>query len=279
MAELKPVDGTDVYLWKYLPSIPAAIAFLVLFTLITIAHTWRMVKTKTWFTSVFVIGGAFQILGYAIRLVSHYYTNEIAPYVIQITFILLAPVFYAASIYMVLGRLIVSVHGEHCSVVRPAKMTKIFVAGDFLALTVQGNAAGLTAKAKTQKIGEYIVVSGLFIQLIVFGYFIIVAMIFHRRMNRHIAKEPGLTPDVPWRQGLKMLYACSALIMVRSIFRVVEYLQGVDGYLLSHEWPMYVFDAVLMLAVQIIFFIWFPDKFSQGKGHILVESETELIPR
>jgi hypothetical protein len=57
MAELKPVDGTDVYLWKYLPSIPAAIAFLALFTLITIAHTWRMVKTQTWFTSAFVIGG------------------------------------------------------------------------------------------------------------------------------------------------------------------------------------------------------------------------------
>ncbi|KAF7550940.1 hypothetical protein G7Z17_g5377 [Cylindrodendrum hubeiense] len=277
MTQLKPVDGSDVYLWKHLPSIPAASAFLVLFTLITAIHCWRMVKTQAWFTSAFAIGGLFQIIGYAIRILSHYYTNQIAPYVIQITFILLAPVFYAASIYMVLSRLVVSVNGERCSIVRPSRMTKIFLAGDLLSLSVQGNAAGLTAKAKTQKIGEYIVVSGLFIQLIVFGYFIAVAVIFDMRMRRHVIKEPELTRNIPWRQGLKMLYACSVLIMVRSIFRVVEYLMGVDGYLLSHEWPMYVFDAVLMLAVQIIFFVWFPDKFSQGEGHVLVGNE--LITR
>ena len=57
-----------------------------------------------------------------------------------------------------------------------------------------------------------------------------------------------------------MLYACSALITVRSVFRVVEYIMGTDGFLLSHEWPTYSFDAVLMLAVQVIFVVWFPDK-------------------
>ncbi|KAH7129221.1 RTA1 like protein-domain-containing protein [Dactylonectria macrodidyma] len=273
MAELKPVDGSDVYLWKYLPSIPAACVFLILFTLITAAHTWRMVKTRAWFTSVFAIGGLFQIIGYAVRIISHYYTNEIAPYVIQISFILLAPVFYAASIYMVLGRLVLSVHGERCSIIRPTRMTKIFVAGDILSLTLQGNAAGLTAKASTQKIGEAIIVSGLFVQLVVFGFFVVVAMIFHRRMGRQVAKQPEFTTNVPWRQGLSMLYACSALIMVRSIFRVVEYLMGVDGYLLINEWPMYAFDSVLMLAVQIIFLIWFPNKFSQDGGHDFEEAE------
>jgi hypothetical protein len=41
--------------------------------------------------------------------------------------------------------------------------------------------------------------------------------------------------------------------MVRSVFRVVEYLQGNAGYLLSHEVFLYVFDAVLMLAVMGMF--------------------------
>lgn len=40
------------------------------------------------------------------------------------------------------------------------------------------------------------------------------------------------------------------LIMVRSVFRVVEYLQGNNGYILSREGFLYVFDAMLMLAVM-----------------------------
>lgn len=49
------------------------------------------------------------------------------------------------------------------------------------------------------------------------------------------------------------LYTGSFLIMVRSIFRAVEYLQGFDGYLLRHEAYLYVFDAVLMFLVMVLF--------------------------
>lgn len=48
--------------------------------------------------------------------------------------------------------------------------------------------------------------------------------------------------------------------MVRSIFRVVEYLQGFDGYLLSHEYYLYIFDAVLMLCVIVIFNVVHPSE-------------------
>tara|TARA_R110002060_G_scaffold984_5_gene2271 strand:+ start:888 stop:1130 length:243 start_codon:yes stop_codon:yes gene_type:complete len=33
---------------------------------------------------------------------------------------------------------------------------------------------------------------------------------------------------------------------------MIEYIQGFDGYLLSHEVYLYIFDAVLMLAVMVI---------------------------
>lgn len=49
------------------------------------------------------------------------------------------------------------------------------------------------------------------------------------------------------------LYLGSFLIMVRSIFRAAEYLQGFNGYLLRHEAYLYVFDAVLMLLVMVLF--------------------------
>jgi hypothetical protein len=55
-----------------------------------------------------------------------------------------------------------------------------------------------------------------------------------------------------------MLYGVSALVMARSLFRVVEFIMGNDGYLLSTEWPNYVFDAVPMLVAMGIFWWWWP---------------------
>lgn len=52
---------------------------------------------------------------------------------------------------------------------------------------------------------------------------------------------------------MRALYLGSFLIMVRSVFRAVEYLQGFNGYLLRHEAYLYLFDAVLMFLVMILF--------------------------
>lgn len=57
MAQLKPIDGTTVYLWKYLPSIPLAAIAIILFTLTTIAHSYRILKSRYWFCILFLIGG------------------------------------------------------------------------------------------------------------------------------------------------------------------------------------------------------------------------------
>ncbi|KIW97613.1 uncharacterized protein Z519_01197 [Cladophialophora bantiana CBS 173.52] len=282
MAQLRPVDGTDYYLWKFLPSVLAAVIFIILFTIVTGILCWRTVKTRSWFCIPFALGGLFQIIGYGVRVFAHYRTDLIAPYTVQSCFILLAPVLYTASVYMVLGRLIRSVHGERFSIVRPAKMTKLFVLADFLSLNVQGNGAGLTVKKKTETVGKYIVVVGLFIQLIAFGWFVVVALVFHVRMQKNVDKECRLRPTVPWRQGLRMIYICSALIMLRSIFRVVEYVMGVDSYLLTNEWPMYVFDAAPMWIVQAAFLVWFPDRFKPGQydniedGHVLAGNESAM---
>lgn len=51
------------------------------------------------------------------------------------------------------------------------------------------------------------------------------------------------------------LYIGSLLIMVRSIFRVVEYLMGNNGFLLRHEYLVYIFDATLMFLVMLLF-LW-----------------------
>jgi hypothetical protein len=56
MTELKPNRG-NYYLWLYVPSTPAAALFTALFALGTAAIVWRMIRSRAWFCTVFVIGG------------------------------------------------------------------------------------------------------------------------------------------------------------------------------------------------------------------------------
>lgn len=108
-----------------------------------------------------------------------------------------------------------------------------------------------TGGASSLEMGANITVAGLFIQLLFFGIFIVVAVSFHLKVRRYpTVVTRGTTP---WERHMMALFLSSLLIMVRSIFRVVEYLQGFDGYLLSHEAYLYVFDALLMWLAMILF--------------------------
>lgn len=64
------------------------------------------------------------------------------------------------------------------------------------------------------------------------------------------------SPAVSWRNYLLTLYVASALILVRSLFRAIKYLNGNDGYLLRSEVFLYFFDALLMVVV-LIWINWF----------------------
>lgn len=105
--------------------------------------------------------------------------------------------------------------------------------------------------------GEKVVIGGLLIQIVVFSFFVISSAIFHIRLLRSPTPR---SHDTPWRKHLSALYAASALVLVRSILRAIEYIQGNDGYILRHEPFLYVFDALLMLAVMVIFNVIHPSE-------------------
>ena len=117
--------------------------------------------------------------------------------------------------------------------------------------------AGKTSKAI--ETGEHIVIGGLALQIVFFGFFILVGALFDFRLNR----DPTVrSQEVPWKRHIKTLYAASVLILIRSIFRIVEYQQGFDGYLLDHEVFLYIFDAVLMLGTMVLFNAVHPSEIS-----------------
>jgi hypothetical protein len=88
-----------------------------------------------------------------------------------------------------------------------------------------------------------------------FGFFVLVALLFHRRLA---ARPTSASTQVPWRRCLLTLYAASLLILVRSIFRTAEFADGYTGPLQSSEVYIYVFDATLIFLVVVIFNVSHP---------------------
>ncbi|KAH7130053.1 RTA1 like protein-domain-containing protein [Dendryphion nanum] len=268
--------------YRYHPSRTAAIIFVVAFALTTLIHSAQVVRRKTWYFIPLVVGGLFETVGFVGRILS---TNDLwtlGPFIIQSLLLLLAPALFAASIYIILGRIILLVDGERYSLIRQKWLTKVFVTGDVISFCVQMGGGGIQAAGTLELLhaGEKVIIVGLFLQLAFFGFFVVVAGLWHWRIARAEVKESGSECDlsdggqrarrridaeagsgfpdtilksVVWKRHLYTLYVASGLIMFRSVFRVVEYVQGNNGYLLRHEYFLYVFDALLMFVVMVLF--------------------------
>ncbi|KAK3670457.1 hypothetical protein LTR78_009698 [Recurvomyces mirabilis] len=248
--------------YRYNPSLAAAVIFLIAFTIATGWHAVTLFRRRTWYYTPFLIAGIFEIVGYCGRIASTKDLWALSPYIIQSILLLVAPALFAASIYIVLGRIIRFTGGERYSLVPVKWLTRAFVAGDVVAFLAQMTGGGIQAGGtiSSLNLGEKIIIVGLFLQVIFFGIFITVATVWHLRFNRQTAVQLNAKRDVLWRKYMWSLYGGSALIMIRSIFRIIEYLMGNDGFLLRHEYLLYIFDALLMFLVMVLFLWLHPSK-------------------
>lgn len=87
----------------------------------------------------------------------------------------------------------------------------------------------------------------------------IVTFVFHRRISGKPTRN-ALTVRTPWRKLLIVLYVSSSLIMVRSVYRVIEYILGSDGELQSKEVYLYILDALPMLIVALSYNLFHPSQ-------------------
>ncbi|KAF4462706.1 RTM1 [Fusarium albosuccineum] len=225
----------DFAYYRYEPSLAANAIFVVLR-----AHHGPPCGSGLENTNLTNSFATAEVIGYIGRILGA--TQDpgcwtMGPYIMQTLLILIAPALMAASIYMILGRIILLTEGEHIALIRRRWLTKIFVTG-----------GGLMASDGSQDLGEKIVVIGLFVQLTFFGFFIIVAALYHHRLRKNPTTSAS-HPMVRWQAYLITLYVTGVLIWVRSLFRVIEFLQGNDGQLMRSEAYVFVFDGLLMFTV------------------------------
>ncbi|KAH7361683.1 RTA1 like protein [Plectosphaerella cucumerina] len=87
--------------------------------------------------------------------------------------------------------------------------------------TAQGGAAGLMAMESLAQTSQNTVIAGLFINIIVFGFFMVTTVVFHLRLNKG-PTTVSQDPTTLWWQHVMTLCVTSFLIKLRSIFRVIE---------------------------------------------------------
>ena len=56
-ASAAPAESFDFQLYRYTPSLPAAIVSVAVFAILTSLHIWRLVRVKAFYFTPFVIGG------------------------------------------------------------------------------------------------------------------------------------------------------------------------------------------------------------------------------
>ena len=160
----------DFKLYRYDPNLAANIVFVVLFAAVSIGHVVVLVRKRTWYFICFVIGcvcklpptslipiccsgmvsdpnrNTVEAVGYIGRAIAAKEAPDftLIVYILQTLLILLGPALLAASIYMILGRLIRLLGAEEYALIRTKWMTKVFVTGDVISFFAQGGGMSTT---------------------------------------------------------------------------------------------------------------------------------------
>ncbi|EGP82818.1 uncharacterized protein MYCGRDRAFT_50563 [Zymoseptoria tritici IPO323] len=246
--------ATDDGRWlglPYHPNAAAAIIFIATFGLATLGHIGHIFWLRAWHFIPLLIGCVMETFGYYVRFWLSRSPTNFKAYVLYDLLVLPAPIFLAATIYMSLSRIIMALAAQDLSPVRPSRMSKWFIFGDVVCFLVQlaGVGMGVTTSRNIQEIGAKVVVVGLVFQILVFALFISAAVTLYRRYKSQVGPDSG---PLEWRRYLISLLTASGCIVIRNIVRVVEYAQGPDGSIASHEVFVYLFNALLMLCAVVL---------------------------
>ena len=100
--ELCPLEAS---VYQYRPSLAANSAFLAIYATLMLVHTYLGWRWKSWWFAAFMIVGCLsQTVGYVGRIILYSNPFSFAGFMLQITCIATAPVFYTAAIYITISK-------------------------------------------------------------------------------------------------------------------------------------------------------------------------------
>ncbi|KAF3763300.1 RTA1-domain-containing protein [Cryphonectria parasitica EP155] len=263
-AQLKAISQANCYpytrglvpAYGYYPSEAAGIIFVVLFAIPFFYHTFQSLRLRVSTSILLALGALTELVGWAARLYSSRCSYNGNAFLAQEVTLIIAPVFFSAALYVLLGRLIIGL-GRSSSMLSPKMYTIVFCTCDVVSLVVQavGGAQTSTASSTDQagkELGTHIMVAGIAFQLFTMTLFGLLLIDFFRRVFSRGSEFRGFV-TAPVQRVLVALVISFIMIYIRSIYRTIELAQGWTGYLITHEGYFIGLDASIMVIAVGVF--------------------------
>jgi hypothetical protein len=249
----KLIPGVETS-YGYVPTRSAGITFCVLFFLSFIGHFVRAIQIRVWSSYVLAIAAIVEVIGWGARTWASQCPYNGTAFLMQITTLVISPVFVAAAIYVCFGYLIRR-RGIEYSVLTPKVYLWIFCTCDTIALFVQAAGAGLASHAfnngdSTEK-GTRTVAGGIIFQLLTMAVFSFLVAVFELRAR----KVESTRNEKIILAAMSLSYVC---IFIRSVYRAIALLQGFHGELTIHEKYFIALDGAMLVIALVVFNIFDP---------------------
>ncbi|CAE6462303.1 unnamed protein product [Rhizoctonia solani] len=267
--------------YNYDANIPAAALFAVLFGLTLVLHLFQAIRGKCRYLIPLLIATSMEVLGYIFRILAIKKPDQLWPVIPSETLIIVAPAFLAANDYMIFGRIMAYVGSEY-GLVGHEFITKVFVAADVVAILTQASGGSMLSgdDFSSIKIGRTILIVGLAFQVVAFGIFMFIALAFDLKTRRNLGDKMS-----PIRPLIWAFYVSAILIIIRSIFRTIEFstisfeAEEQQGYIITHEWMFYIFDSLLILVATVAFNWIHPSRYLPSKKGLRMDGTTYEVKK
>ena len=235
--------------YRYIPNEDPAIAAVVIMAVLAVVTGITTIRFKGHYMWIIAAATLLEALGFALRIGSIHQATHLGIYIGSMIFLITMPIAMAFVNYLVFGR-ILKEYGRKIMFLKATWIAVIFLVSDVLSFLLQGGATGLlTSKtASTVKIGRNIIIAGFVIQLVFF-----VAFIWLTFWAAFISPRFKLYKVKSLRQTFWGLWITIFLILLRNVYRAVEYIADEESYIPSHEWTMYVFEFAF-IALAVVFY-------------------------
>ena len=210
------------------------------------------------FSIILVWACSVYCAGFVVREISSFNQTSLGLYIASIVLLYCGPLvpliysssaqltasspIYAAVNYLVLGRALHYI--PYLSPIHPGRVVTTFIGLDTLVEVLTANGASRIARYNdpdSVRLGSNLLRASLILQLVLYLAFLALQQTFYRRCVRAGVATRRLR-TLMWTMAVSV-----SLILMRSIYRVVDSYLGDNGYIESHEWCMYAFDATPLI--------------------------------
>lgn len=273
-------EVTTFELYDYQPNRGAAVFFTIIFSIVTLVQAYLLfgafqtqnINSVQKYTNLklcsytklslfyipLVLGGVCEVIGFITRSISVFSKGNLNSFIAQRVCILIAPNLFMTTMYLIFGKLVQLINISNHFIFSETVNRRLFVTGNIAGSILQGVGGGISSDgthADYEK-GKKLIIAGLAIQL---GIFVIFSLreFFLFKIIKNDGSNIALSTQ-KWKLMNLVLLASGILIMVRSIVRLVEVIEGSSSPILRHEWFSYVFDTMLMFLLMGMYAVTTP---------------------